>query len=80
MERQLTGLTASTVSTRVSFVYIMALLFKYIETSYSTHITSLMVTISLITTITLNIGHALYQTSIVKTVTIVSRSHLTGVR
>ena len=78
MERQLTGLTASTASTRVSFVYIMALLSKHIGTSYSTYITSLIVTISLITTIVLNIGYALYQTSIVKTITIISRSYLIG--
>ena len=71
MGRQLTGLTASTASTRVSFVYIITLLSKYIETSCSTYITSLIVTISLITTVILNIGQALYQTSIVKTVTII---------
>ena len=43
----LTGITElSQVSTRVSFVYIMALLSKHVETSSSTHITSLLVTIS----------------------------------
>ena len=59
-----TGEKGEQASTRVFFVYIMVLLFQYIETS----------------TIALNIGTALYQTSIVKTVTVVSRSPLTGVR
>ena len=54
----------------------MALLFKYIGISCSTYITSYIVTISLITTIILNIGYVLYQTSIVKTVTIISGSLL----